>query len=190
MKYLIPLLLICNALFFTACKSNISKENGKNNNTTNETEEADEEAPGGWLKQNFEMTKDPALGYVPYERLAVAQAYTQSLINSRTVNTNSLAWTERGPSNVGGRTRAILIDKRDATGNTVFAGSVGGGIWKCTNFKSTEDWQFFSLYFEPIPQKDCILNMIESEKPTTNDFNYYGIALKMEEGIGVIPFYL
>ena len=97
MKYLIPLLLICNALFFTACKSNISKENGKNNNTTNETEEADEEAPGGWLKQNFEMTKDPALGYVPYERLAVAQAYTQSLINSRTFNTNSLAWTERGP---------------------------------------------------------------------------------------------
>ena len=137
MKYLIPLLLICSSLFFTACKSNTSKENGKNNNTTNETEEADEEAPGGWLKQNFEMTKDPALGYVPYERLAVAQAYTQSLINSRTVNTNSLAWTERGPSNVGGRTRAILIDKRDATGNTVFAGSVGGGIWKCTNFKST-----------------------------------------------------
>jgi hypothetical protein len=61
---------------------------------------------------------------------------------------------------------------------------------KRTNFKSTEDWQFFSLYFEPIPQVDCILSMIEAEKPTTNDFNYYGIALKMEEGIGVIPFYL
>jgi hypothetical protein len=57
---------------------------------------------------------------------------------------------------------------------------------KRTNFKSTEDWQFFSLYFEPIPQKDCIINMIESEKPTSQDFNYYGIVLKMAEGIGFI----
>ncbi|MEI2710342.1 MAG: hypothetical protein V9E96_15215 [Chitinophagaceae bacterium] len=39
--------------------------------------------------------------------------------------------------NVGGRTRAIFIDQRDPTGNTVFAGSVGGGIWKCTNFKNS-----------------------------------------------------
>jgi len=57
---------------------------------------------------------------------------------------------------------------------------------KRSNFKSTEDWQFFTLYFEPIPQVDCIVNMIEAEKPTTNDFNYYGIALKMEEGISFL----
>lgn len=55
---------------------------------------------------------------------------------------------------------------------------------KRTNFKSTEDWQFFSLYFESIPQKDCVINMIEAENPTSNDFNYYGIVLKMEQGIG------
>lgn len=49
-------------------------------------------------------------------------------------------------------------------------------------FKSHKDWQFFTLYFEPIPQKDCVINIIEEEKPTPNDFNYYGIALKMDEG--------
>lgn len=53
---------------------------------------------------------------------------------------------------------------------------------KRINFESKEDWQFFSLYFEPIPMKDCVLNMIEAEKPTPNDFNYYGIELKMKEG--------
>lgn len=53
---------------------------------------------------------------------------------------------------------------------------------KRINFESTEDWQFFSLYFEPIPKKDCTLNMIEAEKPTPNDFNYYGIVLKMDDG--------
>ena len=57
---------------------------------------------------------------------------------------------------------------------------------KRINFESIEDWQFFTLYFEPIPQKDCTLNMIEVEKPTPNDFNYYGIALKMGEGVEVL----
>ncbi len=90
-----------------------------------------------WMEQNARMTKDPKLGYVPYDRLAVAQAYTNSLINNPSLRTNALAWTERGPDNVGGRTRAIFIDQRDPTGNTVFAGSVGGGIWKCTNFKNS-----------------------------------------------------
>lgn len=42
-----------------------------------------------------------------------------------------------GPDNVGGRTRAILFDKRDATFNTVYAASVAGGIWKSTNLGST-----------------------------------------------------
>jgi len=54
------------------------------------------------------------------------------------------------------------------------------------NFESTEDWQFFSLYFEPIPKKDCTLHMIEAEKPTPNDFNYYGIVLKVGEGMEVL----
>ncbi len=48
---------------------------------------------------------------------------------------------------------------------------------KRIDFESTEDWQFFTLYFEPIPQKEGILHMIEAEKPTENDFNFYGIEL-------------
>jgi photosystem II stability/assembly factor-like uncharacterized protein len=48
-----------------------------------------------------------------------------------------LAWEELGPDNVGGRTRAILIDKRDNTHNTVYAGGVGGGMWKSTDGANT-----------------------------------------------------
>jgi len=39
-------------------------------------------------------------------------------------------WTERGPANVGGRTRGLIIDPDDATHNTWFAGAATGGIWK------------------------------------------------------------
>ncbi|MDA0874693.1 MAG: T9SS type A sorting domain-containing protein [Bacteroidetes bacterium] len=41
-----------------------------------------------------------------------------------------LPWMERGPGNVGGRTRGLVIDIADPTGNTLLAGSVGGGIWR------------------------------------------------------------
>jgi len=44
-----------------------------------------------------------------------------------------LPWAERGPGNVGGRTRSIVIDANDPSGNTWFAGSVGGGIWRTTD---------------------------------------------------------
>ena len=57
---------------------------------------------------------------------------------------------------------------------------------KRINFESTEDWQFFSLYFEPIPQKEGIIQMIEAEKPTENDFNFYGIELVMANGVEVL----
>jgi hypothetical protein len=42
---------------------------------------------------------------------------------------------DEGPDNVGGRTRAILVDKNDI--NTVYAGSVSGGLFKSTNRGNT-----------------------------------------------------
>ena len=44
--------------------------------------------------------------------------------------TAALDWKQRGPGNVGGRTRGFIVDPDDATGNTWFAGAVGGGVWK------------------------------------------------------------
>ena len=44
-----------------------------------------------------------------------------------------IAWVERGPGNVGGRTRPILVDPDDPTMNTWWAGAVGGGLWKTTD---------------------------------------------------------
>ncbi len=39
-------------------------------------------------------------------------------------------WISRGPDNIGGRTRALLIDKDNS--NLMFAGGVAGGLWKST----------------------------------------------------------
>ena len=54
------------------------------------------------------------------------------------------------------------------------------------NFESKKDWQYFSLFFPAIPQKDCKLNIIEVENGTPNDFNYYNIELTMAEGVEIV----
>ena len=91
------------------------------------------------MEQERLMTQDPSLGYAPVERLKEAELKAQQSVNNF-LKENSpqalLSWTERGPNNMGGRSRSVLINRNDATGNTVFVGSVGGGLWKTTNFKS------------------------------------------------------
>src|SRR6476620_10655619 len=44
-------------------------------------------------------------------------------------------WQSIGPGNVGGRTRALLIDPTDP--NVMYAAGVAGGIWKTTNAGSS-----------------------------------------------------
>jgi hypothetical protein len=42
--------------------------------------------------------------------------------------TAAATWSERGPGNIGGRTRAIV--PHPTTPQIIYAGSVGGGIWQ------------------------------------------------------------
>jgi len=51
------------------------------------------------------------------------------------VNRADIGWKDHGPDNVGGRTRAILIDNADV--NHVFAGSVSGGLFVSHNRGNT-----------------------------------------------------
>lgn len=53
-------------------------------------------------------------------------------------------------------------------------------------FESQKDWRYYSLLFPPIPYQDCTLNIIEVENGTPNDFNYYGVELKMAEGMEIL----
>ncbi len=135
----------------------------------------------GMLKawhQEFLMTRDPALNFVPTEKIITAkQKMEENGITSRLTNTASLTWQERGPNNIGGRTRALLADRSDATGNTVFAGGVGGGLWKTTNFKSASPtWSVVNDFFSNIAIT-CI-----KQSPTNASEMYFGTG----EGFGNI----
>ncbi len=118
------------------------------------------DGPAERAQQEFEQTKDPALGRVPIERLWDAMDFTLAQKQGLTTDGVTGIWQERGPiyDSVGpsngngrgggggytgaytsGRMRGVLVDAADVTGNTVFCGGVNGGIWKCTNFMSSAD---------------------------------------------------
>lgn len=135
----------------------------------------------------FERTKDPALGYVPKERLIAAYGYAeQSKQIAMRSRITTASWVERGPNadvvginngnqrdgNVAvasGRMKAIWVDLSDVSGNTVWAGGIGGGLWKTTNFKtSPATW---------IPVNDFFTNMAVGsicQDPTTTNTMYFG----------------
>ena len=87
-----------------------------------------------------ERTKNPITGEVPKDGLMKAIENTRlqqdyfekhnAFFRGAIVNAK---WQERGPSNVGGRTRAILVDLNDPTHKTIFAGGSTGGIFKNNN---------------------------------------------------------
>jgi len=66
----------------------------------------------------------------------------KSTIAARTQGAGNgvLSYTERGPGNVPGRTRGLLVDPDDATRKTWFVGSAAGGIWKTIDAGNSWQW--------------------------------------------------
>lgn len=163
------LLLVCavvTAFCFSSCQQATHPEERAAIKSEEHEEDEGYDGPRERDELEFEKIKDPALGYVPTDRLGAAIDYTQNLKNANANRVTGLLWTERGPiyDSVGpsngntrggngytsGRVRGIFVDTlNDPTGNTVFAGGVAGGLWKCTNFLSAiPNWQVVNDYFD------------------------------------------
>ncbi len=71
-------------------------------------------------------------GYAPYppghKIREFQKAVESNAKNGRTAT--PLNWIERGPGNVGGRSRAIVLDPGDPSMDTWYVASVGGGVWR------------------------------------------------------------
>ncbi|MBC7935996.1 MAG: T9SS type A sorting domain-containing protein [Rhizobacter sp.] len=81
--------------------------------------------------QEFYKTRDMSTNTVPAERLFTAIARQKQIFAQQAEQraVGGLGWEERGPINVGGRIRAMIFDKNDATNKKVWIGGVGGGLW-------------------------------------------------------------
>ena len=88
--------------------------------------------PSPYLERQWELTINPKIGRPTPEKLLDIQKHIRELRDETKsvpgLNTNP--WIERGPGNVGGRTKAVMFDPNDPTYKQVFAGGVSGGLWK------------------------------------------------------------
>lgn len=68
------------------------------------------------------LKADPITGEIDADEVQRARMNAESMSRA-----GIISWDEEGPSNIGGRTRAIYVDVRNPY--TVYAGSVSGGLW-------------------------------------------------------------
>ncbi len=99
----------------------------------NSIQENSKEKGPQWISQWFEMKKD-AQGNIP-----ILMSHQWALQDAVLNKTNSVGILDSakniGPGNIGGRTRALIIDWSDTT--HYFAGSVAGGLWESKNAGSS-----------------------------------------------------
>jgi trimeric autotransporter adhesin len=129
-------IFVCFQLFYSPAKKSLKDDDVMpiTNEIGNDNEQQDDMDKA--IEFEIEKTKDRKLGYVPSQRLLLAkkqqnEKFAQQNINSKSaVAVTGISWAERGPNNIGGRTRAIWFDLNNApTYGKVWAGGVGGGLW-------------------------------------------------------------
>ncbi|MFK7948192.1 MAG: T9SS type A sorting domain-containing protein [Saprospiraceae bacterium] len=104
------------------------------------------------FEQRYNAIKDPITGEVPSNELLRVYDYARTLEAQGQLRNGDLAtakWLERGPYQIGGRTRAILIDKNDPERKTVWSAGVSGGLWKSEDITGTEpNWEIVDDYLQ------------------------------------------
>ena len=112
--------------------------------------------PNAYYQKMWELSMNPLTGRPEVEDLFRTR---KALIDAEKMAPRLLAvpgeneqmqWVQRGPYNVGGRTKAMMFDPNDSTNETVFAGGVSGGLFKNSSISNpSNEWQ---LVTQNIPQ--------------------------------------
>jgi len=147
-KYLAILLLNCVLGYLLFFPSQKTPDDEISNQNDIPASIGKEDNPRARFLQEFMMLRDPVTKEIPKNIFNLEREFAKNLPkrenltlnkNSGLNETQALTWTARGPNNVGGRTRALGIDKRTSTPSTaiILAGGVSGGIWRSTNGGST-----------------------------------------------------
>lgn len=98
-----------------------------------------------WQNENGEIPADAlvkALKQRARNIVASSRLHSESGDPNQMLGTQSFDWIQRGPANIGGRTRALAIDPRDT--NRMWAGGVSGGLWFSSDggqsWSVVDDW--------------------------------------------------
>lgn len=87
--------------------------------------------PNKYFEQEYLLEMNPNTGRTHPENVFELQKQLKANRKLQRVPGDAVdnMWVERGPNNVGGRTRVVMFDPNDLTHKRVFAGGVSGGLW-------------------------------------------------------------
>jgi hypothetical protein len=114
-------------------------------------EENSEGAPSARYEFEWLRLKSPITNNIPKGIKLRSLKFSQSLpkrsslpkhLERSSIEQTNLEWRLRGPRNVGGRTRGVVIDKMDP--NTLLAGGISGGIWRSED--GGQSWKKMTKY--------------------------------------------
>lgn len=122
---------------------------------------------GAWEFERM-RTADPETGEIPFGKYEEARAIAKNqILDQRKKGQKSFGnWVERGPNNIGGRTRAIMWDPNDPDHKKVWAGGVDGGLW--VNEDITDENSEWSLAFSN--EDGFAISAITYDKNNTGTF--------------------
>ncbi len=99
-------------------------------------------------------------------------------------SSSSAPWVELGPSNVGGRTRALTWDPNDSSGKKVWAGGVGGGLWFNNDITSTSSvWNKVDDFWQSLSINKIVFDTVDKKVAYVTTGEGYGAGASIGAGI-------
>ncbi len=121
---------LAGAVLLLLCYGHVSQKIA----STSSSGELSAEGVDEW---NLMRLRDPKTGKIP-DHIRQKELYFASQLPGALNNLHSKydyilsdRWTRRGPTNIGGRTRALGVDIKNE--NIILAGGVSGGMWRSTD---------------------------------------------------------
>lgn len=128
------------------------------------------------LMHEYKMQANPETGEIPTKEKR--QEFLQSITDKKFAKANrtveATSFISRGPTNLGGRTRAVVIDVSDPTSNTMIAGGVSSGVFRTTN--GGLSWSKVS----PNDEIHNVTDIAQDPRPGFQNIWYYATG----EGLG------
>lgn len=127
------------------------------------------DGPSERLQWEYNRLVDPATGKIPTNIREKELEFAVTLNKNASNKANALEplfWTNRGPINLGGRTRALAIDV--SSEDVILAGAVSGGMWKSINGGT-------SWYKTTSPEiQQSVTCIAQNTRPEKRNIWYYG----------------